>query len=50
MIAMDKVVKRYKDVIALDHFSFQAKENELSACSVRTAAAKRQRLTACFPY
>lgn len=29
MIAMDKVVKRYKDVIALDHFSFQAKENEI---------------------
>ena len=29
MIAMDKVVKRYKDVIALDHFSFQAGENEI---------------------
>lgn len=29
MIAMDKVVKRYKDVIALDHFSFQAEENEI---------------------
>ncbi len=29
MIVMDKVVKRYKDVIALDHFSFQAEENEI---------------------
>ena len=29
MIAMDKVVKRYKDVIALDHFSFQAGKNEI---------------------
>lgn len=29
MIEMDKVVKRYKDVIALDHFSFQAGENEI---------------------
>lgn len=29
MIAMDKVVKRYKDVIALDHFSFRAGENEI---------------------
>lgn len=29
MIAMDKVVKRYKDVIALDHFSFNAGENEI---------------------
>lgn len=29
MIAMDKVVKRYKDVIALDHFSFQAEKNEI---------------------
>lgn len=29
MILMDKVVKRYKDVIALDHFSFQAEENEI---------------------
>lgn len=29
MIAMEKVVKRYKDVIALDHFSFQAGENEI---------------------
>lgn len=29
MIAMDKVVKRYKDIIALDHFSFQAGKNEI---------------------
>ena len=29
MIVMDKVVKRYKDVIALDHFSFQAEKNEI---------------------
>lgn len=29
MIAMDKVVKRYKDVIALDHFSFRAGKNEI---------------------
>ncbi|CAD2081608.1 ABC transporter ATP-binding protein [Jeotgalicoccus coquinae] len=29
MIAMDKVVKRYKDVIALDHFSFRAGRNEI---------------------
>src|SRR5699024_12534711 len=29
MIEMDKVVKRYKDVIALDHFSFLAGQNEM---------------------
>lgn len=29
MISVDKVVKRYKDVIALDHFSFHAGENEI---------------------
>src|SRR5690625_4087234 len=29
MIEMDKVVKRYKDVIALDHFSFLAGQNEI---------------------
>lgn len=29
MIYMDSVVKRYKKTIALDHFSFEARENEI---------------------
>lgn len=29
MIMMDKVVKRYNDLIALDHFSFEAEEGEI---------------------
>src|SRR5699024_661506 len=29
MIEMDKVVKRYKDVIALDYYSFLAGQNEI---------------------
>ena len=29
MISVEKLVKRYGDVIALDHFSFHAKKNEI---------------------
>ena len=47
IIEVNNLVKRYKDLVALDHFELHVEQGEIYACSGQTAAARLQRSTVC---
>ena len=49
MIHIENLVKRYGDLVALNHLSLDIHEG-FSVCSVRTALEKQPPSTACFPF
>ena len=51
VVEVKDLVKRYKELVALDHFQLSIKEGEISVFLVRTVPEKRRRFTAfwvCF--
>ena len=49
MIQVENLVKRYGDVVALDHFNLQIAEGEILACWGPMDRGKPPRSTVCFP-
>ena len=50
VVSVRSLVKRYGDILALDHFNLEIGKAKFSAFWVRMAAAKRRQLTACCSY
>ena len=49
MIQVENLVKRYGDVVALDHFNLQIAEGEIFGCWGPMDRGKPPRSTVCFP-
>ncbi len=48
IIEIDKLVKRYGDFVALNHFDLQVQEGEVLGCWDQTAVGNRLPSTVCF--
>ncbi len=49
MIQVENLVKRYGDVVALDHFNLQIAEGEIFGLLGPNGSGKPPRSTVCFP-
>ena len=49
VVKIENLVKRYKELVALDHFNLEIEEGEISVCSVQTVPARLRPSTAFFP-
>ena len=50
MIHIENLVKRYGDLVALNHLNLDIHEGEISGCSGRTAQGRQLLSTVCFPF
>lgn len=50
VVKIENLVKRYKELIALDHFNLEIQKVKYSVCSVLTVPAKQPLSTASCPF
>ena len=50
MVKIENLVKRYGNLLALDHFNIEVKEGEIFGLLDQTEAGRPQRSTVSFPF